>query len=388
MRDLTPMILRASAAGGPAALFDEVVRGLVAAGLPLWRAGTNVHHFDPELLGLGLVWQRDRGVTERQILTSRLDEPDFQGSPVQRIVSSSADVIRLHLAEIPRAELHTDLHPLVDAGARDYVIFALDLSEGLADWAVRRTWISFASDGAYFSDEDLADLRAALPILALRFSLEATKITARALLTAYLGHNAARRILDGAFRRGTGETIRAVIWSCDMKGFTRLGESRSAAELVRDLDEYFEAVASPVDAHGGEVLKLIGDAVLGIFPLGTGDGGRAACRAALAAAGDVARNLEALNARRPAPFACGIGLHVGDVMYGNIGARSRLDFTVIGAPVNEVTRVESATRSLGAPLLFTQDFRDAAGLADEDVTALGAHALKGVEKPRELYTLR
>jgi adenylate cyclase len=390
MRDFTSMILAASGAGGPAEVLGTVVRGLVAAGIPLWRVATSVHHFDPEILATSFIWQRDQGVIEQKIPTENLRAPDFPGSPVQRIVSSGDDVVRLRLAELPREAVHPHLHKLVDAGVRDYVIFALDLSEGIAEWLVRRSWISFASDGAMFTDDDLADLRAAMPILALRFSLEATKLTARTLLRAYLGHNAARRILDGAFRRGTGETIRAAIWSCDMVGFTCLGESQGAAELVRDLDEYFECVAARVDARGGEVLKLIGDAVLGVFALG--DDGRAACRAALDAYGDVVRNLGELNARRTSegkvPFACGVGLHVGDVMYGNIGARSRLDFTVIGSPVNEATRVEAATRRLDASLLFTREFRDAAGLADDEVQAFGEQALKGVEKARELYTLR
>jgi adenylate cyclase len=132
----------------------------------------------------------------------------------------------------------------------------------------------------------------------------------------------------------------------------------------------------------------VGDAVLGIFPLGEDAPG--ACRRALDAFADLQRNLDALNQRRAADgrraLSCGVGLHVGDVMYGNIGARSRLDFTVIGAPVNAATRVESATRLLHVPLLFTREFVDAAGL--HDAVPLGAHAFKGIAERKELFTLK
>jgi adenylate cyclase len=252
----------------------------------------------------------------------------------------------------------------------------------------RRTYVSFATDDpAGFREEHVARVRALLPAIAARVSLEASKETARQLLRAYLGANATRRILGGAFERGGAETLRAVLWYCDMRGFTTLSDVRPAHEVVRVLDAYFDAVASPIDARGGEVLKFIGDAVLAIFPLDPDP--HDACRRALAAVDDTRANLARLNAARAArgedALGLGLALHAGDVSYGNIGAQNRLDFTVIGAPVNEVCRVEAMTRTLGVDVLLTATFVALAGLAE--AVPMGAHRLKGVGAPVELYTM-
>ena len=216
-------------------------------------------------------------------------------------------------------------------------------------------------------------------------ALEASKHASRALLRAYLGPHASRRVLTGAFRRGTGESVRAVILFCDMRGFTSFSDSRPPAEVVRALDEYFDRVATPIEEAGGEVLKFIGDAVLGMFPIG--DQPTEACRRALESATKALSNLAELNGLRAArgdePLGLGMALHVGEVMYGNIGARSRLDFTVIGSAVNEVCRVEALTRSLGCDLLLTKDFVREAKL--ERATSLGEHALKGVGGRIEVF---
>jgi adenylate cyclase len=156
-----------------------------------------------------------------------------------------------------------------------------------------------------------------------------------------------------------------------------------ASEVVRTLDRFFESVAGPIGPHGGEVLKFIGDAVLAIFPV-LADGAGAACARALSAANTAVRGVATLNHRGELPpIDLGIGLHVGEVMYGNIGARDRLDFTVIGAVVNEVCRVESLCRTLASPILMTAAF---AAACDRDrVRSRGVHALKGVAAPQEIF---
>ena len=229
-------------------------------------------------------------------------------------------------------------------------------------------------------------MRELLPFISQRLTHECSKQAARSLLRIYLGANAAERILAGQFRRATAQAIRAVIWYCDMRGFTALSDANPAAEVVKTLDAYFDCVASPIDDHGGEVLKFIGDAVLGIFPIE--DAGPAEpCRRALAAVDDARANLARLNADRatrgePA-LGLGIALHAGEVMYGNIGAKNRLDFTVIGAPVNEVCRVEALTRTLGVDVLLTQTFVRVAELTG--ARSLGRHTLKGVAQPQEVF---
>jgi adenylate cyclase len=203
-------------------------------------------------------------------------------------------------------------------------------------------------------------------------------VSARRLLDVYLGQNAAERVLSGGFRRGSGQLLTAAIWYCDLRGFTSLSDRLPTREVVPLLDRYFETVAGPVVARGGEILKFIGDAVLAVFPTGP-EGPRSACERALAAAEESLRVVADLR-----PLSIGVGLHLGEVMYGNIGARERLDFTVIGAAVNEVCRVESLCKELSVPLLMTGRFAEQ--LAHQGCVPLGLHALKGVAEPQPVFT--
>lgn len=215
--------------------------------------------------------------------------------------------------------------------------------------------------------------------------LIAAQLETQSLLEVYLGKNASRRVLEGAFRRGEGEEIDAAIWFCDMRGFTALSDRTPARQVVAILDAYFEVLAAAVEEQGGEILKLIGDAMLAVFPLGA-DGAAHGCRRALAAGLSALEAVRAWRERSGHNVELGIALHVGRVMYGNIGGRERLDFTVIGASVNEVCRVESLAKGLGVPLLMTAEL--AAALGRDDVVSLGFHALKGVGEPREILTIR
>jgi adenylate cyclase len=271
-------------------------------------------------------------------------------------------------------------YALAEQGGTDYVVWRLDLGDceiGYISWASRR-------EGG-FRDEDLAVLEALNPPFALRLELEAANYTMRSLLDVYLGQNAAARVLAGSFKRGAGESIRAVIWFCDMRGFTSLADRMPAADVVETLDRFFEAVAGPIASYGGEILKFIGDAALAIFPV-EHHRTQEVCENAIAAATAAVSLVDELNETRApeAPIGFGIALHLGDVMYGNIGAQNRLDFTVIGAAVNEVCRVEALSKSLDAPLLMTRVFVDAWG--GRSVSA-GTHTLRGVAEPQELFTL-
>ena len=214
-------------------------------------------------------------------------------------------------------------------GGTDYYAHGLPFANG------QTSYISYATRAPEgFSGEALALLEGIRPFLARRLELESSYYGTRALLDVYLGKNAARRVLGGAFQRGKGELISAVVWFSDMRDFTALSDACAPAQVVEILDAYFDAVASAVAAGGGEVLKFIGDAVLAIFPVG--DDPRGACRRALAAAEAAFASLACLNEQRTAraesALAIGVALHLGQVMYGNIGARDRLDFTVIRRP--------------------------------------------------------
>jgi adenylate cyclase len=228
------------------------------------------------------------------------------------------------------------------------------------------------------------------------FEVHATRQLAANLLDVYLGRQSGAKVLNGLVRRGDGDDVHAVIWFCDLRESTRLAETMSRTDFLRLLDQFFDATAGAVLAHGGEVLRFIGDASLAIFPIsqaGAPEGAGSpqavrACETALAAALDALARAGECNVARLAAGECrfdlGIGLHVGDVMYGNIGTPERLELSVIGAAANEAARVESMSKVLGRPLVMSQAF---AQRVPSRVRSLGWHSLRGQATPRELFTL-
>jgi adenylate cyclase len=208
------------------------------------------------------------------------------------------------------------------------------------------------------------------------------------LLSVYLGPEAGSRVLAGSVRRGDGKTIAAAIWLCDMRGFTRISETLPADEVIQLLNDYFETMAGPVTDHGGEVLKFIGDAMLAIFPIADDLDRDRACRIALVAAEEALARLDAVNAARcergQPEIGVGLGLHTGAVMYGNIGAPERLDFTVIGPAVNLTARIEDLCRPLGRRLLASERFASPCG---SELVSLGFHRLRGLAEPQEIFGL-
>jgi len=352
-----------------------LVERLVDAGVPLRRVRTSVTTMHPEIFVRVITWHAEHGSVVHDGGREILDAPGYLGSPVAK-VRAGVERIRCRLRG-PEADLsYAICGELAAEGLSDYVVHALVFGSG------ERTYVSFATDAEDGFSKDALDLLAALlPALAVRLEVDSTRYALESLLRVYLGNNAAERVLAGSFLRGTGEAIEAAVWFCDMRGFTELADRRPAGEVVAILDRFFEAVAGPIPGHGGEVLKFVGDAVLAVFPVGTA-GPADACRRALLAARAALAGVEALSGRDGLPdIGLGIALHVGEVMYGNIGARDRLDFTVIGAVVNEVCRVEPLCRTLG-PILLTEAFaRHCTGA----VESRGVHALKGVASPREVF---
>jgi adenylate cyclase len=207
------------------------------------------------------------------------------------------------------------------------------------------------------------------------------------ILDTYVGGAAGRRVLNGQIKRGDNESIRAVLWYCDLRNFTPLTERMSGANVIHILNEYFERMVGPVRAHGGEVMKFIGDAMLAIFPLADRDV-EIACNAALKAAREA---IEAMKEQSQSCAECGesdlqfgIALHIGEVIFGNIGAPDRLDFTVIGPAVNRVVRIEEMCRKLDREVLISADV---ARHINEPLVSVGRHELRGVGETVELFTL-
>ncbi len=362
------------------AFMSALAEQLRAAGVPLWRLRFALMTMHPEVLWRSVFWRADEGASVIDQAHRRLEDPFYTESPVAAIRRSGEPLrVRLQPGELPYALCRE----LREQGGTDFYAQPLPFSNGQVGYV---TYVSQDANG--FSEVTLELLEALRPFLARRIELESAYYATGALLEVYLGKNAARRVLAGQFQRGGGELFDAVIWFSDVRGFTQLSDRSDPGRVIEILDGHFDALAGAIADNGGEVLKFIGDAVLAIFPLG--DDPRGACRRALTAAeagfAALGRFNEALTARGDAPVEVGIALHRGRVMYGNIGARDRLDFTVISSAVNEASRLESLCKPLGARLTLSAAFVETAEI-HERVVDRGEQALKGVRAPLRVFTL-
>lgn len=364
-----------------ATLVQGFVQFLVAAGFQLKRVSTSFRPLDPQVWSRAVIWTDGEATVEDRTRDTR-QSPEYIGSPAEAIHRGSA-AIRERLDPASPSQ-YALLRVLAKAGATDYLIQPITLNGEI------RTFLAYTGTRpGGFTDEELAFLHAIHPAIANVVRFRSARLTVGALARTYLGPNAATRVLAGAVERGHGEQISAAIWFCDLRDFTVLTDQLPAEQLLRALDMYFECVAGPVSDSGGEILKFIGDAMLAIFPVGAA-GPRDACmRACTAAVGALDRYKADLAPRSRAELGVelgfGVSLHLGDVFYGNIGARDRLDFTVIGSAVNHAARVQGQCSAVGVPILMTQPFVD--HVARDDLRPLGARPLKGVATPPELYTL-
>jgi class 3 adenylate cyclase len=215
----------------------------------------------------------------------------------------------------------------------------------------------------------------------------AARSTLAALLEAYLGRRSAAQVLAGRLRRELGEIVRAALLYADLRGFTELSETTDPKDVVAALDAWFDRIAGAVHAFGGEVLKFIGDGVLAIFPVGERNAS-AACDAALRSVAAARAGMDHLDRARAAqglpPLPFGMALHVGEMLWGNIGTADRLDFTAIGPSVNVVSRLEGLCRTLGRPVLLSGAF---AAETTQPLLALGEHTLRGIAAPCAVFTL-
>jgi adenylate cyclase len=379
-------------------LFDGFCQHLVAAGVPLWRGFTAMETLHPQWSGYTYTWRRDLNAIEPGAW-ERAEGPaeGFEDSPFAYMLrhekQSTARQVQLR-RRLTGPEAALDFPILVEfaaAGATDY--FATVFRFGAAGDP------SFGSGAAYsfatqradgFTDDDLTLLRSVLPAISLGLMSHATHRIAGSLLAAYLGNDAGRRVHAGAIERGSVESIHAVLWYADLRGFTAIADAAAGAALIELLDDVFETIAATLRPRGGEVLKFLGDGMLAIFPVAAESTGTI-CRSALDAASDAMRAVEQLNeARRRAGKAVAevdLALHLGEVLYGNIGAADRLDFTVIGPAVNEVARMETLCQPLGRKVLVSAELAAAAAVSSDRLEPLGRHLLRGVRSERELFAL-
>lgn len=364
-------------------LLDRYARRLVEAGLPLHRVSLHIPQLHPQLAARSLVWDADSGgAVEAAHEHSARHLPTYVASPVKPIFEGGPP-IRRHLESADCAKDFPIVQELAAQGFTDYTIRPLLFSDR------RPNAISLATRRpGGFAEIDLAVLDQTLPAFASVLELRQLQRTAQEVLSTYVGPNTGERILSGAIRRGDGEMIHAVLWYCDLRGFTALADTQPLDDVIALLNAYFDCVATPVVERGGEILKFIGDAMLAIFPCedreaATCDAADRALQAALAAAEAVAKLRLSCAEEGKTGLTCGVALHIGDVMYGNVGADARLDFTVIGPAVNLVSRIEPLCGSLNVPLVISAQL---AGALPGPLRSLGRHALKGIAEPQEIFT--
>jgi adenylate cyclase len=365
----------------PGAFLAAFAVELRNAGVDVARITTGVPILHPQIFSFSGLWELGKGTTERLYRVGPEISSTMASSPI-RIAYQGGGPIRCDLTAPVEPGEFAILADLRRDGFTDYVVHAIPFADG------SHKALSLATRRAGgFSASELSLFEAMIPALAFNLEVQALRRMARTLLDTYVGQQSGGRVLDGQIQRGTGETIRAVIWLCDLRGFTNLSEILSRDTLIDLLNCYFGPMCDAVAAAGGEVLKFIGDAMLAIFPVG--DDARGVCRTALAAAERAQSALRDENRRREASglprIDYGLALHVGDVMYGNIGSDTRLDFTVIGPAVNLTARIESMCRQLGRQLLLSSDFVSQGGIGAQ---SLGTFALKGVGAEQEIFEPR
>jgi adenylate cyclase len=368
---------------------------LAQAGVPVARATVLVDTLHPIYEGRAFRWSRETDQAE-MFEYGRTREGDaaaaWQRTPLYHLVETNQSMLRRRLTDATPAEETPDFATFAELrseGMTDYVAlvtrFAATGAIGDMD-AIYSVWTSDDADG--FSEDDIERLQRLASPLAAALKCRSLARIAATLVETYLGRDAGRRVLSGRIERGIAERISAVLWFSDLRGFTRITDTAAPDQIIPLLNDYAEVVISAIHAAGGDVLKLIGDGTLAIFH--DNDIG-AAAHAALGATLAVRQGVAALNARR-SQFELPVtevylGLHVGEVFYGNIGSLERLDFTVVGPAVNEVSRIAAMCRTVERDVLLSAALATAARPEDRRrLVSVGRYALRGIAKAQELYT--
>ena len=354
---------------------------LVAAGIPLYRLAYFQLTLHPEFAGKAYTWRRGHGVEVSEAAHGLMERSEYLDNPLPPVFEQRRTVrVRLEAVE-PQAPL---LKQLKQDGATDYVALPLLFTTGHVDA------LSVVSDrpGGFSADDldRMFQLQFAFTRIVETHSLRDTAIN---LLDAYVGRAAGQRILAGEVKRGDGQTIEAVLWYCDLRGFTRASDRLPRDAIIALLNDYFTIMGGAVSGAGGEVLKFMGDGMLAMLPIASAGERMAVAARAIEAAVAAQRMIAALNLMRVTvaepSLRFGLALHVGEVMFGNIGASARLDFTVIGPAVNHAARLEKLCAPLNRQIVLSSAL--ASLLPERDVVLLGRHALKDIDEPQPIYGL-
>jgi adenylate cyclase len=362
----------------PATLLDALCQRLRAIGMPILRGQVAFRVLHP-LYDAGILnWNAERGVVVDFFRPNEAQE-QFLRSPINHVLTHHLPILRRRLTGETALLDFNILEEFRDAGGTDYLVFLVGFDPAKQNGVIC-SWLGDRAAG--FTDGEILQLQRITRELAIALKARLERSVADNVAHAYLGQRAGQAVLHGSIRRGDGEKITAALWYSDLRQSTGLADRLSADAFLHLLGQYFEMTAGAVLHHGGEVVSLIGDAVLGLFRI---DGApQEACGRALAAANEARRRLAQWAAADSEAMDFGISLHLGRVIYGNVGVPERLQFTLVGSAVNEVVRVQGLTKQLDCAVLATAPFVAA---APGRWQPLGEHVLRGVEAPMNILGL-
>ena len=358
----------------------QLAHQIVAAGGSIDRLVITFFTINPLVVATSAVWNSDTDTTVPVRAEHGVrDSERYIGSPMQTLFETERSV-RQSLLDLP-ASSHRAFTELAEAGFVDYYAMPISFTRGVSNAFI----VSTKSPGG-FSECDVKNLKRLRDYFAPLLEVFSLRQTARSVLDTYVGKRTSEKILSGMIKRGDADVINAALWFSDLRDFTHVTESLPADQVLDMLNQYFEFVAAAVSARGGEILRFIGDAMLIVFPIDENTSKQKACIAALEAARDAQRTLAPINHQRQRhkqpEIRFGVGLNVGEVIYGNVGAPDRLDFTVMGPAVNRTARMESLTKTIGEDILFSAEFAQQVGCGVRD---FGEHPMKGVAEPVAVF---
>lgn len=382
-------------------LVDGFGRRLNEADLRVERMFLGMNTLHPMVRARSLIWDAAGGIGQHfEFAHSEIDSTEIRSSPFATMLLDGISERRRRVDGIDDLGGVPVFEELRAAGMTEWIGWVqpfgeLSLQVGTpaeAEHSERLGLVVSTStdrpDG--FRDTDVAFLREVLPVFALAVKAISMRGIGHGLLAAYLGDDPAGRILAGTVRRGEVQSVEAVVLFTDLRGFTALADTMPGHEVIALLDDYFNCMVQPIVARDGEVLKFMGDGMLAAFAVVLDDRAEV-CATALAAAEEILARIDALNIDRrnsgQRATSLDVSLHIGRVLYGNVGSESRLDFTVIGPAVNEASRIEALCQPLGQSLLMSQAFAEAATASRDRLVSLGRHRLRGVREETELFGL-
>ena len=372
----------ARSAPSPPAMMAETCERLVAAGLPLARVGVFVRTLHPDIVGRNFVWRLGGEVVVGSANYEMLDSEEFRSSPLAIVFGEGREV--RSLIDGPDAQHFPLFDDLRTEGITDYIALPLLNVDGSVHAS---SWTTKQPGG--FSDDQLTALRTLVRPLTRVIEIINLTRTASNLLDTYVGNRAGERILGGQIRRGHADTMQAAIWLSDLRGFTALSDRLPAETVVDILNRYFDCQVHAIKAHGGEVLKFMGDGLLAVFPIAeTIQDAEEVCGHVLEAARESRASVDAMHypiGETIERFRFGVALHVGKILFGNIGGGNRLDFTCIGPAVNLAARLEKIAGRLHRTIVASAGF---AGICQNQWTDLGEFPISGFSKAERVYGLQ